>query len=566
MKRILTFLLSVLLICGSAGCRCVTSATGKAAWHTDLSFSELSDSGFNAALETARAKELLFRIERGELSGVEAQKKWDERADAFRRLETDASIAYVRYCIDVTDAENKRNYDTLSAQLDELECVLVDTALLLSNDPALRERYDPDTVESLRLADALSDDSVLPLFARERALIGEYEALSDSLKTEFRGREWTGDEILSDPTLSAEDFAFLYESYLALFNAEAGSLFLKLVDVRREIAKTLGFASYADYAYACFQREYSPRDAARLSGIVKTDLVPFFKELAGDYLSSAGRLFGTVFEQEPTMERIGSAVKDVLPELSDPWAYMLSHGMYDLGTGFSRMPGSFTAYFAAYGTPFLFSSWTNGFEMPPTVIHEFGHFSAYYLNEPAFCTGASPDLAEIDAQGLELLTVLRYDTLYGDLSKDAETVQLFYALYALIDGCVEDAFQQYAYERDDLTLEALNAEYGRLCAEYGLDLIGTEARSWTQIPHTFQSPFYYISYAASMTAALELYLICCENPIAARNAYLAILMRDPGAHFSETLTAAGLKDPFAEETIKDTAIGLGSVRRVRMNE
>ena len=202
------------------------------------------------------------------------------------------------------------------------------------------------------------------------------------------------------------------------------------------------------------------------------------------------------------------------------------------------------------------------FDVIPMLIHEFGHFASFYLNGNVTGQENSLDLAEIDAQGLELLTVLRYDTLYGDLSEDAETAELFYALYTLIDGCMEDAFQQFAYGPEKPDLAALDAAYERLCRTYGLDAIGTEAGSWTQIAHTFQAPFYYISYATGMTSALELYLLGKKDPAAAKNAYLKVLTRG-GAGYRETMTAAGLHDPFAADTIGKIAHGLGNVRRNR---
>ena len=563
MKRILSLILTVALLLTGFSCR---SSVPEKTYHTDLSFSGLSDSGTDAALEIARAKELQFRIARGELAGTRAQEALETRANALNRLRTDEAIAYVRYCLDVTNVENRRKYDTLTVQLQTLACILTDISLMLAKDPELKDVYDGETLEALLRADALSDPAVLPLLERERALEGDYEALPGKLTVNLNGREWTGDEILSDPTLSIDDFTYLYESYSKLFNAEAGAIFLELIAVRNEIAVTLGFDSYADFMYACYNRDYTPQDAAQLSERVKVAIVPLFSEMRSDFFSAGAQLYGMVFEEEPTMERIGSVVAEILQELSEPWEYMLAHSMYDLGTNETRMPGSFTTYFEDYGAPFLFSSWTNGFEMPSTVIHEFGHYASFYLNAGAVYGANSLDLAEIDAQGLELLSVLRYDTLYNDLSGAAETAQIFYALYTLIDGCMEDAFQQFAYGQETPTIEALNAEYGRLAEAYGLDLLGADARSWTQIAHTFQSPFYYISYAAGMTAALELYLSARRDPNAAGKAYRAVLMRERGARFSETLHAAGLSDPFATETIKKLAIELGSDRRNRKNE
>lgn len=551
MKRILSVLLIATVLCGIPGCGGEKNAD--AAYHTALTFDALTLSGIDAALEIARTRELLFRIERGELSGAHAQKALDTRAEAYRKLQTDAAIAYVRYCKDVTNAANKAAYDALSIDVDTLRGCLIDAALLLAEDPALKDRYPAETVNALFREDALSDPSILPLIRKERALIGEYEALPTSLRIAYRGKEWTGDEILSDQTLSAEDFERLYVSYLERFNTEAGTIFLELIPVRNEIAAALGYGSYADYRYACCGRTYSPEEAGRLSEQVQKTLVPLLSELAGDYVSAAVQLYGMTFEQGPTMERIGAAVTELLPVLSEPWKYMISHRMYDLGADLFRMPGSFTSFFPEYGAPFLFGEWTSGFDAIPTVVHEFGHFASYYLNGDSPLAENVPDLAEIDAQGLELLTVLRYDTLYGDYAGAAKTAELFFALYALIDGCAEDAFQQYAYAQKEPTLAMLNAEYSRICSRYGLDALGREGRSWTQIRHTFQFPFYYISYATGAIASLELYLKGRTDQKAAAEAYRTILMRQRKTGPAEVLRSAGLNDPFSPGTIGELA-------------
>lgn len=565
MKRILSLVLLAAFLCCIPGCKRAATVP-ESIRHTELSFSGLVGSGIDAALEIARANELLFRIERRELSGKHAQETLEARMHALKILETDAAIAYVRYCTDVTNDANRQKYDTLSIQTETLACILTDAALRLSEDPSLQDVYDAETVEALLYKDALSDEAILLLLERERALVGAYEALSDQLRVEHDGRMWTGDGILSDPSLSEDDFDTLYEAYLDLFHAKAGEIFLELNGIRREIAETLGYDSYADYRYACFGRTYSPEDAALLSERVRTEAVPLFAKMRDDFYRAAGRLYGAVFGQEQTMERIGAAIADTAPTLSEPWNYMRGHGLYDLSADFRRMPGSFTTYFAAYGAPFLFGEWSGGFESIPAVAHEFGHFASFYLNGDTAGGENSPDLAEIDAQGLELLTVLRYDTLYGDLCEDAETAELFYVLYTLIDGCMEDAFLQFAYGPEERDLAALDAEYDRLCRVYGLDALGAEGRSWTQIAHTFQAPFYDVSYTTGMTAALELYLWGKKDPAAAKDAYLKVLTRGRGAGYIETLTAAGLHDPFAADTIGEIARGLENVRRIRQEE
>ncbi|MBR0508077.1 MAG: hypothetical protein IJJ86_05665 [Clostridia bacterium] len=544
MKRTVTILLlsAILTLSG-----CTAQPPERPAAHTALSFSELPEPPEDAGLTVLRAKELLFRIENGELFGEAAQTALDGFGRKAHSLETAAAIAYVRFCFDVTDEARRTAYETLESQRYELGCVLCDAALLLSTDPALSDRYDAETRIGLDRADALSDLSVGPLLERERALVNAYDALESRLTVPYRGREWSAGEILNDPTLSEEDFNALYEAYLSAFNAKAGQLFLELAGVRTAVAKALGFDSYADYACAACTRDASPEEAAAFCERVRRVAVPVFVRLRNDFYGSIARLYGIAFEREPTFERVGAAIGSLVPAFSEPWNYMLSHGMYDAGMNVTRAAGSFTTYFPEYGAPFLFTTWTNGYEMPSTLIHEFGHFAAFYRNGETLRSEPAPDLAEIDSQGLELLAVLRYDTIYGELADAARTVQLYLSLYTLVSGCLEDEFERFAYGTEDLTLEALNAEYGRLINAYGLAGLGIEARSWTQVPQTFRSPLYGIGYAAAMSAAMELYRAGLTDADAAVAAYLSIVDRKAGASFRTTLLQTGLSDPFGPE-------------------
>ena len=176
--------------------------------------------------------------------------------------------------------------------------------------------------------------------------------------------------------------------------------------------------------------------------------------------------------------------------------------------------------------------------MPTTLLHEFGHYAGYYLNGVQRMRSADPlDLAEIDAQGLELLALTQYNNLYGALSDAARVASLVLALYAIITGCMEDAFQQFAYRTEHVTLEQLNAAYASLSGE-----------SWVEISHTFRAPMYYISYATSMLGALQLYALSDTDRAAAVSAYRKILMRPIGAAFRTTLRDANLRDPFDPST------------------
>ncbi len=563
MKRLCSLLLAVLLALTALCCQAFPLDAVAASYlsvgrrtcsqnmqhaHTDLSFDALSCDVPDLSLEIARTKELLFRIDNGECKGIDAQRTLEQRIEAFYRARSAASIAYVRHCTDVANDQNREVYEHLSAQLDAFGCLLLEAQRQLCVDPALKDRYDEETVRAIEREAALHRPAMQALMTRERELIGAYDALA-TLSVRYDGTDWTRERILTDPTLSYASFCELYALYRHTYNERAGKLFLELIETRNAIARAGGFDSYVEYGYESYGRDYTPQDAERLAETVRRELVPLFVSLQPAFYEATMRLNCGTYEKKQTVEAVGRTVADLLPEFAEPWTYMIEHGLLNMDTSPTRMPGSFTTYFETYGAPFLFLSWDGSYEMPTTLLHEFGHYAGYYLNGVQRMRSADPlDLAEIDAQGLELLELTQYNNLYGALSDAARVASLVLALYAIITGCMEDAFQQFAYRTEHVTLEQLNAAYASLASAYGLKDMGLSGESWVEISHTFRAPMYYISYATSMLGALQLYALSDTDRAAAVSAYRKILMRPIGAAFRTTLQDANLRDPFDPST------------------
>ena len=128
------------------------------------------------------------------------------------------------------------------------------------------------------------------------------------------------------------------------------------------------------------------------------------------------------------------------------------------------------------------------------------------------------------------------------------------AMYSLLSGCMEDEFQQEIYSKADITLDEINALYYRLSEEYGLrEAYGYRGTEWVLVSHTFQTPLYYISYAASMVPSLELFYLEQSDKAAAKTAYFNIVMRDQYASLGEVLAKNGLNSVFSEQTIAQIA-------------
>ncbi|MDO4543442.1 MAG: hypothetical protein Q4C01_02715 [Clostridia bacterium] len=498
------------------------------------------------------------------------QSEYGEGADAAACLEeyeslcqryTDASsmasIAYILYCLDVTNDEMQQNYEDLNNSLTDVSWRLTDLGIALIEDPASGASYSQDYIDMLYLGDMLNDESIQDLVKQETELTSQYEELNSTFTIEYNGQQVSYDDISS-----IDDSTLIYR-YFDEFNAAAGEIYIQLVDVRTEIATTLGYDNYTDYAYDSYDRDFSPEDSLALGDRVKAYIAPLYFELIFEYIAEYYGFIdnATEYEQASTMESLRSNIEAVFPELIPAWDYMIEYELYNFDLSDVKMEGSYSTTIENLNAPFMYSHWDGDVTTISTIIHEFGHYSNFYLNpDTGWNSGGSLDLAEVDSQGLELLMLNRAEQIYGAENADSARVYaMMTAMYVLIAGCMEDEFQQYAYANPDATLEDLNAEYYRIAQEYGFDfLYGYSGTEWAMIHHHFQSPMYYISYATSMLGALQVFAAGTEDYDAACHAYLSIQSRPQYSKFRETLISAGLSDPFDETLINEIATTIRS--------
>lgn len=520
--------------------------------HTDLTFSELPFDPVDPAELRDKIDALSTRIrDADDASAPALQAELEALWREAEALESMASLAYVHHCLDVTDALWAARSNRLNASLDGVFAAWNDAALRLSAFPSLRKYYPPETARLLEASARLYAPAVQPLLHRETELMDAYDALEQTLSVTVDGEAWTEARIEADTSLPFAAWYAIRTAYDAAYAEAAAELFRELIAVRRQIAALLGFDSYPAYRYAVYGRDYAPSDSARFCDSVQSLLVPLFRRALLDTASDREVLLLTDGNrmEETTLAAVADVIAEIDPRLSEPWAYLISHALYDCSASETKLSGSFTTYFASCGAPFLYVSWDGSYEMPTTLLHEFGHYAAYYRRGSA---GVSLDLAEAQSQALELLAFPYYAAFYGNRADEARAVKLCDLLYAIASGCLIDAFEQAAYAMDDPTAEALAETFDRLCRAYGLDDAGFTATAWTRIPHLFRAPSYYISYALGAVTALELYRISLEHPNKAAALYWRLLGAD-GTDRASALRRCGLMDSLTDKAVQTVA-------------
>ena len=165
------------------------------------------------------------------------------------------------------------------------------------------------------------------------------------------------------------------------------------------------------------------------------------------------------------------------------------------------------------------------------------------------------DLAETQSQGNEWLFLA---FLEDELTEDVYNAYISYIVYELIAGTLVqlavDAFEKAVYSQENI--EGFNEEdFEQLMAEVVMPYGGIEfyneyltdlQRYWKMV--VVESPVYYVSYAVSSMAALNLFPIAREDSAEAMEIYCSLVeLDDYDDGFLAIIEEAGLPGPFQED-------------------
>ncbi len=467
------------------------------------------------------------------------------------------SLLDVYTSLDYTDAYYQEEYLLVMESSNRLDMEFNDmiaAAVGTEYEQALRDLWGDEYFESCLQYAKFNSDEIADLSVREAELLEDYDTAIEDTSVVVNGREWTMDDLDSyGVTLGDEEYYEIYDALCSATNERAGAIFQQLMGVRNEISAALGYDSYADYAYDLHGRDYSPEDAEAFQQAAKNYIAPLYEEIYElsfdtDYYS----LYSAEYDSDEMLPKIHDCAEAISPKISGAMDYMLTCGLYDIEPSQTKLSGGFTTYFTSCGAPFLFDNWNGSWSSVSGFTHELGHYTSYYNRDPyGWDTSDSTDVAEIDSQTLELLFMNDYDSIFGtDIANAARMEEMLNTLHAILSGCMEDEFQQRLYANPGMTLPETNALYYQLAEEYGLTAVyHYSPEEWVFITHTFESPFYYISYAASMVPSAEIFFLSQEDGERAVEIYEEILNRENDEGFLELLDREDLGDPFDPETL-----------------
>ena len=444
----------------------------------------------------------------------------DQLDEQFELLDAQNSIAMILYYADMNNEELTQQH---------LDCVDIRTAAADAYTQAVRRIYLSETpARDMLFEDWTEKDIEMLLMYDER--IAELQKRNAEIEVDYRAA-------------SKDDVKI--------------ALYIELVQNNNEMAKIYGYDNYYTYAYeVVYERDYGAEEVKELRELAKAYLPMTFNSANAKFskafgkLDAAGqnRIVAFLYNDynRVNTDYVGEFMK-VMPESQrEKTEQMLTvDSLFASGAG--AMKGAFTTMigdrsYCYYGPDYANSS---------TIIHEGGHYYASCYTD----LGSIPlDLAEVHSQANEWLFITYVANL---MEADQYSALASYRIYndlAMILICLMvDEFEQIVYSTDISKFKAadFDAIMNEVCSGYfDLDFFKSNVTDinsyWRAV--VVEQPIYYISYAVSSIAALDLYGKAREDYDAAFEIYRQ-LCEEPleDAGFLESIHAVGLYGPFDKE-------------------
>ena len=484
---------------------------------------------------------------------------FDEVGAAFEAAYSDYSLfntmdslSYIRHTIDLNDEyyETENNWCEEQSPLIEqaLEKCYIAMGQSDLRDRLEEEYFTEDFFDFYDENQIYSNDRVVKLMQKDNDLQAQYMALQSDQTIEWNGEEVLYEDIIGDESLDYDSYLMAYQLYYNKYNPQVGEIFAEMIRTRNEIAKELGYDTFADFAYSYYyDRDYTPEEAEDYLSDIAAELAPmYFYAVYGAQSTTPCSTDEVLDLFEKTVYRFGG-------EFATSYEFMQAYDLMDITDSSSKMPGSYVTYLSSYQMPFLYVSPTGKLDDLLTCCHEFGHFVDGFVN----CNGTSSiDCNEIFSQGLEFLSLSRAELDDDErealtISKVADSLMTFVSQAAY----AEFELRAYALPDDQLNTEGLNALFLECMEEFGQSYTGMEdiiAPGWIDIQHFLIAPYYVISYCVSNDAALQIFQLEEENGTGLET-YRALMSSSSGNTILALLEENGMESPFEPGRVEELA-------------
>ncbi len=481
-------------------------------------------SKYYADLESCKT----MALEGTDREGLEALS--DSLDAQYEYIQKQQTIAFVNYSRDQTDeAATELHLDATDKLTKAYDAMMLMLREVNASDSPIKDVLFADwTEEDLKMLSAYTSE-IAQLEKENEELVVEYQALSQ-------------EEL-------AEGIIPLYQ---------------KLIANNNRIAQIYGYDNYYTYGYdVVYARDYTTDTVQQARDYAIKYLVPTVPAILQQFalgfqsLDQEGQQVVAAFMEGSYQDTdkdyvnlyIDSLPQDLQAVMNHLWQY--DRAIFADSTGAKE--GAFTVNIGDDAICFF----GPGYDSTLTLVHEMGHYASTLNLDLDECP---MDLAELHSQGNEWLFMNELqDALDPKVYAVIRDYKMYMDMCTILVSFMVDDFEERIYTTDvsGYTREDFDAVAEEVCQAYGgADFVNnylTDFQSYWRLV-VMESPVYYVSYAMSDVAALNLYTIASQDREKAYEIYGHLLKDvDLDLGFQENLKKVGLSGPFDSEVYEAIA-------------
>ena len=512
---------------------------------------------------------------------IEIIEKYQKKQKEFHSYSSIANLNFARDTKDKKAIEENLYYDNIGPEYSAIDNKFTKTIYNSKFKRELVDKFGSHFNDLIEMELKSFDEKIVDILKIENTIKNRYRTLLANAKIEFDGKilNLTGLTPYMQST-NREKRKSAYKKLDEFFknnSQELDIIFDRLVQLRDQKAKILGFQNYVELGYLNMSRsEYGPNEIKKYRELIVKYIVPLVKKINNKRKEileiDKMRIYDTLYFKNGNPKPKGGVefqvnqAKKMYSELSSEtnefFDIMVNEELMDLDNRAGKSGGGFCTSFPLYERPYIFANF-NGTDHDVTVLtHEAGHaFQCYMSRKQPINRYLWPtyEACEIHSMSMEFLT---WDWMELFFKEDTEKFLFKHiagSLSFLPYGALVDHFQHWVYENPNALPEERKEKWLELEAIYqpdkdydDLSFLGSGGL-WQKQSHIYQVPFYYIDYTLAQVCAFQFWIKMGIDKESTWKDYLKLCEAGGSLPFLKLVKLANLDSPFDEKVFQNVA-------------
>jgi len=512
---------------------------------------------------------------------IDIIEKYQKKQKEFHSYSSIANLNFARDTKDKKAIQENLYYDNIGPEYSAIDNKFTKTIYNSKFKRELVDKFGSHFNDLIEMELKSFDEKIVDILKIENTIKNRYRTLLANAKIEFDGKilNLTGLTPYMQST-NRKERKSAYKKLDEFFknnSQELDVIFDRLVQLRNQKAKILGFQNYVELGYLNMSRsEYGPNEIKNYRELIVKYIVPLVKKINNKRKEILGidrmRIYDTLYFKNGNPKPKGGVefqvnqAKKMYSELSTEtkefFDIMVNEELMDLDNRAGKSGGGFCTSFPLYERPYIFANF-NGTDHDVTVLtHEAGHaFQCYMSRKQPINRYLWPtyEACEIHSMSMEFLT---WDWMELFFKEDTEKFLFKHiagSLSFLPYGALVDHFQHWVYENPNALPQERKEKWLQLEAIYqpdkdydDLSFLGSGGL-WQKQSHIYQVPFYYIDYTLAQVCAFQFWIKMGIDKESTWKDYLKLCEAGGSLPFLKLVKLANLDSPFDEKVFQNVA-------------